>query len=171
MIRPISFLPKSHVPVVVCRSAGIRTRGRLTALKKDRQPEANRRTSPNEGRDLKQRRTGLFWSLSAPPKAGLPKRLVSLAGRADGNLSLPIDGYGTKVGRKASSSAMYPTAQHLTGRLTLRGPEGPSEEQTVADGGSTPAHRVSIARRRIASPPILWLRFARRNAARRGMPL
>src|SRR5579862_7968322 len=32
---------------------------------KDRQPEANRRTPPNGGRDLKQRRTGLFWSLSA----------------------------------------------------------------------------------------------------------
>ena len=30
---------------------------------KDRQPEANRRTPPNGGRDLKQRRTGLFWSL------------------------------------------------------------------------------------------------------------
>src|ERR1700722_7561303 len=32
---------------------------------KDRQPEANRRTPPNGGRDLKQRRTGLFWSLLA----------------------------------------------------------------------------------------------------------
>lgn len=31
----------------------------------DRQPEANRRTPPNGGRGLKQRRTGLFWSLSA----------------------------------------------------------------------------------------------------------
>src|SRR5580692_949122 len=70
--------PISHVPVVVCRLAGIRTRGRLTAGK-DRQPEANRRTPPNGGRDLKQRRTGLFWSLlalqrSAPKEACLSCR-------------------------------------------------------------------------------------------------
>src|SRR5579872_4385640 len=103
MIRPISFLPKSHVPVVVCRSAGIRTRGRLTALKKDRQPEANRRTSPNEGRDLKQRRTGLFWSLSAPPKVDLPKRLVSLAGRADG--ILPFQSMATEP---RNAARLYP---------------------------------------------------------------
>ena len=46
---------------------------------KDRQPEANRRTPPNGGRDLKQRRTGLFWSLpalqrSAPKEACLSCR-------------------------------------------------------------------------------------------------
>ena len=33
-----SALPKSHVPVVVCRLAGIRTRGRLI-VSKNRQPE------------------------------------------------------------------------------------------------------------------------------------
>jgi hypothetical protein len=32
---------------------------------------------------LKQRRSGLFWSPADPPKVGLPKRLVLLAGRAD----------------------------------------------------------------------------------------
>src|SRR4029077_4589529 len=46
---------------------------------KARQPEANRRTPPNGGRDLKQRRTGLFWSLlalqrSAPKEACLSCR-------------------------------------------------------------------------------------------------
>jgi hypothetical protein len=55
----LSACPISHVPVVACRLAGIRTRGRSTA-RKTRQPEANRRTPPNGGRDLKQRRTGLF---------------------------------------------------------------------------------------------------------------
>ena len=45
----------------------------------DRQPEANRRTPPNGGRGLKQRRTGLFWSLpalqrSAPKEACLSCR-------------------------------------------------------------------------------------------------
>src|SRR6202043_2542847 len=74
----VSAFPISHVPVVVCRLAGIRTRGRLTA-RKTRQPEANRRTPPNGGRDLKQRRTGLFWSLptlqrSAPKEACLSCR-------------------------------------------------------------------------------------------------
>ena len=54
-----SGLPKSHVPVVVCRLAGIRTRGRSLVSKKPA-AGANRRTPPNGGRDLKQRRTGLF---------------------------------------------------------------------------------------------------------------
>src|SRR5580704_1889828 len=122
---------------------------------KDRQPEANRRTPPNGGRDLKQRRTGLFWSLSAPPKVGLPKRLVSLAGRADGISSLPIDGCGTKVGRKAFPEATYPTAQHLTGRSTRRGFK-PVERRTNGRGrrvnaGASRLHRASP----VASPPIL----------------
>jgi hypothetical protein len=81
----VSACPISHVPVVVCRLAGIRTRGRLTA-RKTRQPEANRRTPPNGGRDLKQRRTGLFRLCQIQP--GVPKRLVYLAGRAEGTQSL-----------------------------------------------------------------------------------
>jgi len=66
----ITVLPNTHVPVVVCRSAGIWTRGQSTVLRKDRQPEANRRTPPNGGRDLKQRRTGLF-RLCRPSKGRL----------------------------------------------------------------------------------------------------
>ena len=58
--------PISHVPVVVCRLAGIRTRGRSLVSKKPA-AGANRRTPPNGGRDLKQRRTGLF-RLCWPPK-------------------------------------------------------------------------------------------------------
>src|SRR5271163_171037 len=66
---------------------------------KDRQPEANRRTPPNGGRDLKQRRTGLFWSPSALqtmaliPVDGASLRLVmatahhlALAAPSDGSL-------------------------------------------------------------------------------------
>lgn len=101
--------PISHVPVVVCQSVGIRTRGRTAAkgrrsrgslkplgfkrpaplsrdavegdfapCNRDWQPEANRRTPlSNGGRDLKQRRIGLFWSLPAfHQPARLPKRLV-----------------------------------------------------------------------------------------------
>lgn len=57
----------------------------------DRQPEANRRTPPNGGRDLKQRRTGLFWSLPALQRSA-PKE-ACLSCRACGReSSLPNDG-------------------------------------------------------------------------------
>jgi hypothetical protein len=66
--------PISHVPVVACRSVGIRTRGRTAAwgseslLKKsDRQPEAKPVNSVlSGGRDLKQRRTGFLVSAGLP---------------------------------------------------------------------------------------------------------
>src|SRR5271165_5373511 len=43
----------------------------------DRQPEANRRTPPNGGRDLKQRRTGLFWSLLALQRLAIKEACLS----------------------------------------------------------------------------------------------
>src|SRR5579871_5039959 len=43
----------------------------------DRQPEANRRTPPNGGRGLKQRRTGLFWSLSALQRSAIKEACLS----------------------------------------------------------------------------------------------
>ena len=43
----------------------------------DRQPEANRRTPPNGGRDLKQRRTGLFWSLPALQRSAIKEACLS----------------------------------------------------------------------------------------------
>ena len=50
----------------------------------DRRSEATGLHSfSTSGRGLKQRRSGLFWSPAGPPKVGLPKRLVLLAGRAD----------------------------------------------------------------------------------------
>jgi hypothetical protein len=50
-----------------------------------RQPEANRRTPPNGGRDLKQRRTGLFWSLSALQRPALPKEACLSCRACGGN--------------------------------------------------------------------------------------
>ena len=53
---------------------------------KDRQPEANRRTPPNGGRDLKQRRTGLFWSLPALQRSAYRRGLSILPGVRKGFL-------------------------------------------------------------------------------------
>ena len=87
----ITILPNTHVPVVVCRSAGIWTRGQSTVARKDRQPEANRRTPPNGGRDLKQRRTGLFRPCR--PSKGRLTEEACLSCRACGrDFSPPNDG-------------------------------------------------------------------------------
>jgi hypothetical protein len=53
---------------------------------KDRQPEANRRTPPNGGRDLKQRRTGLFWSLPTLQRSAYRRGLSILPGVRKGFL-------------------------------------------------------------------------------------
>ena len=87
----ITESPNTHVPVVVCRSAGIWTRGQSTAPRKDRQPEANRRTPPNGGRDLKQRRTGLF-RLCRPLQRSAYRRGLSILPGVRKGLSPPNDG-------------------------------------------------------------------------------
>src|ERR1700729_813558 len=70
---------------------------------KDRQPEANRRTPPNGGRDLKQRRTGLFWSPSALQRPAAEEACLSC--RACGREhSPPNDGCETR--RKAQLPAV-----------------------------------------------------------------
>ena len=87
----------SHVPVVACRPVGLRTRGRGDAQvdperatrspgisRKGRQPESETgELRLRGGRDLKQRRSGLFWSLPALHRPGSLKRHYILAGRAD----------------------------------------------------------------------------------------
>ncbi|MFM2443235.1 MAG: hypothetical protein RJB09_421 [Pseudomonadota bacterium] len=90
--------PISHVPVVVCRLAGIRTRGRSLVSKKPA-AGANRRTPPNGGRDLKQRRTGLF-RLCRPSK-GRRTEEACLSCRACGAGAHPFpnDGHHTLVER------------------------------------------------------------------------
>ncbi len=87
--------PISHVPVAVCRSVGSRTRGRPAAWreepklskKSDRQPEAKpAHPALSRGRGLKQRRSGLLWSLPASTAGdGSPTRLVHLANSAAGS--------------------------------------------------------------------------------------
>src|SRR5262249_59137481 len=82
--------PNSHVPVAVCRSVGIRTRGRTAAWgrvslprHRDRQPEAKpAHPALNGGRGLKQRRSGLFWSRRLS-KGRHRRGLFIFAGRAE----------------------------------------------------------------------------------------
>src|SRR5262245_45232836 len=89
--------PNSHVPVAVCRSVGIRTRGRVAARGKsgslfsshrDRQPEAKPAQPDLIGRrGLKQRRSGLFWYCRRECR-GHRRGLSIFAGRAERDLSL-----------------------------------------------------------------------------------
>jgi hypothetical protein len=84
--------PISHVPVVVCWLAGIRTRGRLTAAKGS--AAGGEPANPaKRGTRLKATTDRAFSSLPAS-KAGLPKRLVFLAGRAERDL-IPIQAMAT----------------------------------------------------------------------------
>src|ERR1700730_91945 len=103
--------PISHVPVAVCRSVGIRTRGRTAARSEiamiarssdrlssetlDRQPEAKpAHLVLHEGRGLKQRRSGLFWSLPVlhRPARATEEACSSLPGVRIGVLPNPIQG-------------------------------------------------------------------------------
>ena len=72
------------------------------------------------GTRLKATTDRAFSSLSAS-KAGVPKRLVFLAGRADRDSPVPIDGH-DRSGRRVSARPRIscPTAQHRTAR-DLRG--------------------------------------------------
>src|SRR5271155_4099213 len=145
-IRPNNILPNTHVPVVVCRSAGIWTRGQSTAHE----------------------RPG-FFGLRQPSKGWQPKRLVYLAGRAEGippfqtMALIPVDG--------ASLRLVMATAHHLA--LAAPSDGSPLSRGFVSGrgGGSTLPVRVSNARTggRIASNPFVCQ--ARRRAARWRAPL
>ena len=77
----------------------------LEAPHPDRRSEATGLHSFSaSGRGLKQRRSGLFWSHADPPKVGLPKRLVLLAGRADEDFSHPLRGLLERVSPTQRSS-------------------------------------------------------------------
>ena len=77
---------------------------------KDRQPEANRRTPPNGGRDLKQRRTGLFWSPSALQRPATEEACLSC--RACG-WAFPFQTMAVNSPRVSCLRRSMATAQHL----------------------------------------------------------
>jgi len=71
---------------------GIRTRGRLTVGIKPAAGGEPANPALNGGSRLKATTDRAFLVSVGPPKANLPKRLVFLAGRAERDLPLPIDG-------------------------------------------------------------------------------
>src|SRR6201987_3247118 len=78
----IVILPNTHVPVVVCRSAGIWTRGQLTAL--GRLAAGGEPTHPSKrGTRLEATTDRAFLVSVGPPKVGAQRGLSIFAGRAD----------------------------------------------------------------------------------------
>jgi len=86
--KRVSVMPKSHVPVVVCRSRDPDKR-RLTACYK-RQPEANRRTPSARGSRLKAT-TDRAFRLCRPSKGRRTEEACLSSGRAIGTHPLPSD--------------------------------------------------------------------------------
>jgi hypothetical protein len=136
-MRVSTELPKSHVPVVVCRLVGIRTRGRLTTLQK--KPAAGGEPANSvsaEDRDLKQRRTGLF-RLCRPSKGRLTEE-ACLSCRACGRDKTPFQ----------------TMAVQMTVMRVMR--------ISVSIGPPTAHHRIAVARRSAAS--ILRIADLRRSS-------
>jgi hypothetical protein len=157
--------PISHVPVVVCRLAGIRTRGRSLVRKKPA-AGANRRTPPNGGRDLKQRRTGLF-RLCRPSK-GRRTEEACLSCRACGAGAhpLPNDGHHTLDG-----GFRYPgqTCPRRSTRSCVTRLNPSAGERTITVGGSTESPRLHRAGGQ-ASPSTKPHRSGAKTAPFEGMP-
>ena len=83
-IRPNSALPNTHVPVVVCRSAGIWTRGQLTAP--GRPAAGGEPANPaKRGTRLEATTDRAFLVSAGPPKVGAQRGLSILPGVRTGD--------------------------------------------------------------------------------------
>ncbi|MCW2318481.1 hypothetical protein M2322_004050 [Rhodoblastus acidophilus] len=104
---PSIRLPKSHVPVVARRLASNRTRGRRRAKNK---PTAGSEPANSvlHGRSRLEATTDRAFSSLSASKAGVPKRLVFLAGRADRDPPFPITAQ-RRVFRKDSPGWLPPS--------------------------------------------------------------
>src|SRR5207245_4675659 len=93
----------------------------------DRQPEAKpAHPALNGGRGLKQRRTGLPWSLPAfHRRRGYRRGLFIIAGRAEWDLPIPIQG--STAGREPTFASASPSRPRR------------SSSQPASPGGSPPA--------------------------------
>src|ERR1700733_296705 len=82
-IRPNNRLPNTHVPVVVCRSAGIWTRGQSTALER---PAAGGKPAypAQRGTRLEATTDRAFLVSVSPPKAGNRRGLSFVPGGPKG---------------------------------------------------------------------------------------
>ena len=103
-IRTNKRLPNTHVPVVVCRSAGIWTRGQSTVLER---PAAGGEPAypAKRGTRLEATTDRAFLVSVGPPKVGVQRGLSILPGVRTGPFPRPNDGsdrLGLKSGRRAS---------------------------------------------------------------------
>ena len=151
-IHPKCRGPNTHVPVVVCRSAGIWTRGQLTAL--ERPAAGGKPAHPAQrGTRLEATTDRAFLVSVGPPKVGLPKRLVYLAGRAEGNPPFQTMALNPNV----CFGLVKATAQHLALEGSTRRPPPDVGLVCLRLAGQREASRVSIARGHSASPaPFSW---------------
>jgi len=114
--------PLSHVPVVVCRSMGIRTRGRSTIGIK---PAAGGETGEprlSEGSRLKATTDRAFSSLSTLQRSAYRRGLSFLPGVRKGINPLPSDGYSTRESMSVRTCASAPRLAYGASpdRLALR---------------------------------------------------
>src|SRR5271156_4751050 len=101
----IVFLPNTHVPVVVCRSAGIWTRGQSTAP--GRPAAGGEPANPaKRGTRLEATTDRAFLVSAGPPKVGAQRGLSILPGVRTG-LSRPNDG-SDRLGLQTGPGASWP---------------------------------------------------------------
>lgn len=145
-IRTNSHLPNTHVPVVVCRLAGIWTRGQLTAP--GRPAAGGEPANPaKRGTRLEATTDRAFLVSADPPKVGAQRGLSILPGVRTG-LPRPNDG-SDRLGPSNRPKRVMATAQQLIAHApSLAAFEKPSTGSTGSRvGGSTTSHRASNARR------------------------
>ncbi len=154
LLRRARFDQISVCPIRTCLWSRVGRRGSGQEASQppleDRQPEANRRTPPNGGRGLKQRRTGLFWSLPALQRSAIKEACLSC--RACGrDLPRPNDGPERRSG--LSLGRVMATAQQLIARGPRRRFSASSRAPSDRVGGSTtPRPRLQRAERTAVSP-------------------
>ena len=114
---------------------------------KDRQPEANRQTPPNGGRDLKQRRTGLF-RLCQFPNLAYRRGLSFLPGVRNGTIPFQAKAM-MQLAAKCRPKPHVLTAQHLiAGDPRATSPRRAGDRDMAADecdGVSTTLAQLEIA--------------------------
>ncbi len=112
----IMILPNTHVPVVVCRSAGIWTRGQLTVL--GRPAAGGEPANPAQrGTRLEATTDRAFLVSAGPPKVGAQRGLSILPGVRTG---LPRPNDGSDRSRLFGPRRVLATAQQLTARAVRR---------------------------------------------------
>ena len=140
----IKPLPNTHVPVVVCRSAGIWTRGQSTAL--GRPAAGGEPAHPAQrGTRLEATTDRAFLVSVGPPKAGAQRGLSILPGVRTG--VLPSKRWLWMPERLLALGRIMATAQHLIAHA--RSPAAlrrRRKARAVASAGSTAWRRVSNAR-------------------------